>query len=107
MQIDPVSGGQLVSYLFMLAISTLVGWIVKVLPGIRDDVRAVKREVMGRNGGGGLIDKVDGLLKKVDAIDDRHIRSDVVTEIEKELSEGKARRLRDKVLGTAEHRDVE
>ena len=107
MQIDPVSAGQLIQYVFFLLISTCVGWVAKVLPGIRDDVRAVKREVMGLDGKNGLISKVADHENRLHTIDDRHTRADVVTEIEKELSEGKTRRLRDKVLGTAEHRDAE
>lgn len=102
MQTPDISAAQLVQYVFFLAISTCVGWIVKVLPGIRDDVRAVKREVMGLDGKDGLITKVDNNDKRLDSIEDRHIKEDAVTEIEKELSSGKMRRLRDRVLGSEE-----
>ena len=91
--------GQVVQYFFLLVISTAVGWIVRVLPGIRDDVREVKREVMGLDGKDGLISKVADNSTRLDAIDERHIKADVVTEIEKELSEGEKRRLRDRVFG--------
>lgn len=101
MELDTVTAGQLVQYVFFLTITTAVGWIVKVLPSIRDDVREVKREVMGRNGEDGLIKKVDSLLARADAVDVRHLRADVVTEIEEELSEGEKRRLRDRVFGDA------
>ena len=97
MQIESASASQLVSYVFFLAISTAVGWIVRVLPGIRDDVRSVKREVMGLDGKNGLISKVLDHEGRLDLIDARHIKADVVTEIEKELAAGKLRRLRDRL----------
>lgn len=102
MELDAVSAGELIKYIFFLAITTCVGWIVKTLPAIRDDVREVKREVMGlSNGKDGLISKVAALIGRMDAVDVRHLRADVVTEIEKELSEGERRRLRDRVMGDA------
>lgn len=101
MQIDTVSAGQIIQYVFFLAISTCVGWIVKTLPEIRDDVRTVKREVMGLNGKDGLLSKVADHGARLDVIDDRHIKADVVTEIEKELASEGLRRLRDRVMGDA------
>lgn len=101
MQIDTVTAGQLIQYILLLAISTCVTWIARVLPGIRDDVRSVKREVMGLNGKDGLISKVQDHGERLDIIDDRHIKADVVTEIEKELAAGSLRRLRDRVMGDA------
>lgn len=102
MPIDTVTAGQLVQYVFFLAITTAVGWIVKVLPSIRDDVKEVKREVMGLNNGkDGLISKVSGLIDRMDAVDVRHVKADVLTEIEKELGPAELRRLRDRVMGNA------
>lgn len=102
MQTPDITASQLIQYVFFLAISTCVGWIVKVLPGIRDDVRAVKREVMGLNGSGGLIKDVAEHNSRLDVIEDRHIKEDAVTEIERELSTGKMRRLRDRLQGIDE-----
>ena len=101
MELDTVTAGQLVQYVFFLAITTAVGWIVKVLPSIRDDVREVKREVMGLNGKNGLISKVGSLLGRVEAIDVRHIKADVVAEIEAEMMTEPPRRFRDRVMGDA------
>lgn len=101
MQLDTITAGQLIQSIFFLAITTCVAWIAKVLPSIRDDIREVKREVMGLNGKDGLISKVTDLIDRMDAVDTRHVKADVLSEIEKELAPGELRRMRDRVMGDA------
>lgn len=101
MELDTITAGQLIQSIFFLAITTCVAWIVKVLPSIRDDIREVKREVMGLNGKDGLISKVTDLIDRMDAVDTRHVKADVLSEIERELAPGELRRMRDRVMGDA------
>lgn len=100
------SVGELVKYIFFLAISAGVAWIAKSLPAfrkemsdLRDDVRQMKQVLMGVNGDNGLRSDVARNHARITDIEKRHIREDAITEIEKELSEGQRRRLRDKMMG--------
>lgn len=73
-----------------------VGWVAKATFNMRDDVRDMKKAV-GMDGNG-LIAKAADNTRRLDLIDDRHLKEDTVTEIEIELSQGRRRRFRDQAL---------
>lgn len=83
--------GQVISYVFFLGISTAVGWIVRTLPAIRDDMRAVKREVMGLDGKNGLISRVADHEARIDAVENRHDGLDAVAKHEREMAHSERR----------------
>lgn len=105
MQVSEVSALWEVVKGVMLTLTTAgVGWTAKTVFTLRDDVRDLKKTV-GENGNG-LVALAANNARRLDDIDDRHLRVDTATAIERELAEEKyGRRYRDKI--TDEHRTGE
>lgn len=86
----------------------LVGYGARMLYCLRDDVRNLHRDIRGDEKFPGLIDAVAGNTKRIDLIEKRNLKIDILDDVEHELHPGPdrrtgPRRVRDKMADTYEH----
>jgi hypothetical protein len=96
---------ELAKYVFYLAVSAGVGWIVRTLPEMKRDVHEVRNVLLGNKnivGDDGLVGKVARNGVHLENINLRHVREDVAMEVERDMSGGNRRRLRDQILDDRE-----
>lgn len=71
--------------ILMTVMTGAVSFCARMLWSLRDDMRDVKRDLHGTDGQNGIKSDVKLLVKRVDAIEDRNIAIDAVSEAERHL----------------------